>query len=427
MLRRRPALLVLAIASPHVTSAWGAGAKPALFSNTEYVEDLAAAAGVLWAATRGGIEEYDLATLARRRLYNRNDGLPPAEIRRLESDRGVLVARTENLRCRKSEQGFACVAAPPLPAPRPAGPEWLKGSRVTKVLELGKRRFVGTAGKGVWLDGGRPRRLTPSRQLCGNHVEALAEWGKQVWIGTFDEGLCRFDGERFVAVRTPFRMINDLAATGQGLYVATTQGLFRTRDGKRFEQVALFDTRGINDLAVDGDTLWATSTVTLWKIPLGRRGRPRGTWQPGGTRSLQAVDAVAGQVWLATEDRGLLRMEGKRFEIFDKAAGMPSSWTVDVAAMPDGSAYAATLRDGLVHVGSDGKLTREKGLPDTWLLHVSRGDEGVWIGTQGGAASLAASGTRTVDGLPHACVHALKRTEAGLWAATEGGLALYKE
>jgi ligand-binding sensor domain-containing protein len=427
MLRWRLALLVVATASPLVTSAWGASAKPSIYSNTEYIEDLAAGDGVLWVATHGGIEEYDLASLKRRRLYNTNDGLPTIEIRKLETEDGALVARTENARCLLAEGAFACGPAPTLPAPKPSYPEWMEGTRVTSNLVLGKRRFVGTAGRGLWLDGQRPRRLSPGHQLCGNHIEAIAEFNGQLWVGTFDEGLCRWDGKRFVSVRLPFRMVNDLAATDQGLFVATTQGLFRTRDGNRFDRIALFDTRGINDLAVDGDTLWATSTATLWRIPIGRKGRPRGFWQPGGTRSLQAVDAVDGNVWLATEDRGLLRMDGKRFVIFDRAAGLPTSWVVDVAAMADGSAYAATLRYGLVHVGRDGKITAIKGIPDKWLLHVSRNDQNLWVGTQAGAASFDDSGSHPLTALPNNCVHALKETDAGLWAATEGGLALYSK
>jgi ligand-binding sensor domain-containing protein len=254
---------------------------------------------------------------------------------------------------------------------------------------------------------------------------AMAEFQGQLWLGTFDEGLCRYDGQRFVAVRTPFRMVNDVVVAGERLYVATTVGLFRTRDGLRFDKVALFDTRGVNDLAVDGDTLWATSTATLWRIPVGRRGLPKGFWTPGGTSSLQAVDAKDGQVWLATEDRGLLRMRGKTFEVFDRAAGLPSSWVLDVVVDGEGGAFGATLRDGLVHVDKDGQLAKGVALPDPWLLHVSQGSQGVWVGTQGGAARVMAGKMSSLPALPNPCVHGLLEVGADLWVATEQGLARY--
>jgi ligand-binding sensor domain-containing protein len=425
MLRWRSALLVLLAASSH--GARGASAAtPAVFTNTLSVQAIAHAQGAVWVATQGGVEEYDPATLARRRLFTTNDGLPTSTIRRLEVEGADLVAIADGQRCVFGHGKFVCEASARLSPEVPQVPEIFLGSRVTARLTLGGREILGTAGKGLWLLGKRPRLLSPGGGLCGNHVMAMAEFGGQIWLGTFDEGLCRFDGSKFVTAPVPFRMVNDLVATKDGLYVATTVGLYRTRDGRRFDRILLFDSRGINDLAADGDTLWATSPATLWKIPIGRRGLPRGYWQPAGSRSLQAVDAVSGQVWLATEDRGLLRMSGKTFTIIDRAAGMPSSWVVDVTATSDGGAYAATLRDGLVYVDKDGRVRKINNLPDNWLLHVSQGKQRLWVGTQGGAASLTGDTiVALLPSLPNPCVHAILETSTAIWAATEGGVARY--
>lgn len=425
-------LTVLSMVAASSQSAWGASATlesmasaPVVFSNTEYVEGLTATETTLWTATRGGVEEYDLGSLKRRKVWTTNDGLPTTAIRGVEVRDGLLVARTGDSLCTLHGNRFSCVSATLSSSATPDAPELWRGSRVSARLVVGSRRFVGTADRGLWLDGKQPRRLTPTGQLCGNHVVAIAEYGGGVWLGTFDEGLCRFDGKRFVAASVPFRMVNDLVSTPHGLYVATTSGLFRTRDGRRFEPVPLFDTRSINSLAFDGDTLWATNPAVLWRIPLGRRGRPRGYWQPGGTHSLQAVDAVAGVVWLASEDRGLMRMHGRRFEIFDRAAGLPTSWMVDVAAMPDGTVYGATLRHGLVRIGAAGAVDSVPGVPDAWLLRIGREDGGVWLGTQGGAARIEGKAMKVFASLPDPCVHGVYETATGIWVGTEGGVALY--
>jgi ligand-binding sensor domain-containing protein len=425
-------LTVLSLVAASSQSAWGASATldsmagaPVIFSNTEYVEGLAATETTLWAATRGGVEEYDLDNLKRRKVWTTSDGLPTTAIRGVVIHEGSPVALAGDSRCTLQGNRFSCVSATPASPATPAPLDLWRSSRVTASLVIGSRRFVGTADQGLWLDGKHPRRLTPTGQLCGNHVVAVAEYGSEVWLGTFDEGLCRFDGKRFVTASVPFRMVNDLASTPHGLYVATTSGLFRTRDGRRFESVPLFDTRSINSLAVDGDTLWATNPAVLWRIPLGRRGRPKGYWQPGGTRSLQAVDAVAGVVWLASEDRGLMRKHGRRFEVFDRAAGLPTSWMVDVAGMPDGAAYGATLRHGLVRVGATGAVDSVPGIPDAWLLRIGREDGGLWLGTQGGAARIEGKAMKVFAGLPNPCVHGVHETATGIWVGTEGGVALY--
>ena len=427
MLRWRLTLLLAALASSQ--SAWGASAalaKPTVFTNTEYVEGIAAAASALWVATRGGVEEYDLRTLQRRRVYTTNDGLPTTAIRELRAIAGTVVAVLADARCSLHDGSFRCVPGDAIEPSAPTTPRLFKGARITAELQLGSRRFVGTAGQGVWLAGTHARRLTPADQLCGNLVVAIAKFENETWLGTFDEGLCRFDGAKFITISAPFRMVNALASTTYGLFVATTSGLFRTRDGHRFESVFLPDTHAVNDLAVDGDALWATSPAVLWKIPLGRRGLPRGYWQPGGTHSLQAVDVANGQVWLASEDRGLLRMQGRKFDIFDRAAGLPTSWMVGVAVLPDGSVYGASLRHGLVRIDPNGKSTPVTGLPDSWLLHVGRGERGLWVGTQSGAASLDATGVHVLPSLPNPCVHAIEDSAAGVWVGTEGGLALYE-
>ncbi|HXI56417.1 MAG TPA: hypothetical protein VNO55_10180, partial [Polyangia bacterium] len=336
--------------------------------------------------------------------------------------------------------GFACsfaAHAPTLAAPAMVPASALfAGARETARLTVGGRTFVGTAGRGLWLAGPRPTALTPGDQICGNHVVAVAHFRGDVWLGTFDQGLCAFDGHTFRRARVPFRMINDLVATSNALFVASTRGLFRTGDGVHFQKVAALDGRGVTDLALDGngETLWAVSPAALWRIPLGARGRLRGYFLPGGSHALQAVDAAGGTVWMASEDRGAIRFRHGQFQVFDRAAGLPTSWGVDVAATDDGGAYVATLRHGLVHLDADGRVQPAPRLPDRWLLHVSRDDRGaLWVGTQGGAARVdprsrtdAVAVAAAVERLPNPCVHAVATIGDDTWVATEGGTAVYR-
>jgi ligand-binding sensor domain-containing protein len=415
-----------------------APAGAALYTNTSSVEALAVGDGLLWVATRGGLEAYDPATLTRRHLYTTADGLEENVVRAVEVGPAGLVARTERATCTRTGQRFTCVPAAAPPAPLPDTPALFHGARVTATLVDGGRRFVGTAGQGVWLAGARARRLTPppEAQICSNHVVAVASFAGRTWFGTFDEGLCSFDRRSTSPFRRApgrFRMINDLAVAGAGrdqaLYVASTAGLFRTRDGQRFQRVHALDGRGAVDLAADGDTLWAISAGSLWRLPVRGPQRPRRFARPAGSGALQAVDVSGGVVWLASEDAGVLRLAPgtETFQIFDRAAGLPSSWTVDVAATPDGGAYAATLRHGLVRIDPDG-TARAAGapLPDRWLLHVSAGARGagLWIGTQGGGAWMdtQAGRAQALPDLPDPRVHAFHDApDGGTWIGTEGG------
>ena len=403
---------------------------PRVFTNTSEVEDVVASGDRLYAATRGGIDVFDGTTLAWLRVYTTADGLDDNQVLQVGSDARGLFARTSGSLCRLHDDRVRCQPAPAaLAGATPATAMTFRGARVTRRYHAGGHHLIATAGLGLWLDGARPRRLTPEGQICGNHIMAFARFQGRVWLGGFDTGICSHDGQRFHQPTVPFRMVNDLLADGHALWVAASEGLFRTRDGERFERVQLRrtdPTSGYNHLALDGDTILATTPGALLRI---RGRRIRTAWTPLGTHAIQSVSVAAGAIWLATEDRGVLRLEksspGSTITgaIYDRAAGLPSSWAVDVAATHDGSAWIATFRDGLVHLSANGTF-EVAGVPDPQLLHVQPDTHGggLWIGTQGGAGHLAPSGKFTpIADLPDPCVHDILDDNEHLWVGTENG------
>jgi ligand-binding sensor domain-containing protein len=216
--------------------------------------------------------------------------------------------------------------------------------------------------------------------------------------------------------------------------VAGSDGLWWTADGVRFRHHGGVTSQAINDLAYDAGTgtLYATAPGALWSMSRGGAGGARRLARPGGSRSLQAVEARRGIVWLATEDRGVIRIDDGGdgdVHLYDKAAGAPSSWALDVAEVANGDAYAATLRDGVVRITRDGRLEAVAGLPSPWILHLAADaapGNPLWIGTQAGAAGLTSDGRLLpLGGLPDARVHAIAPLAEGLWVGTEGGAALY--
>lgn len=381
----------------------------ALFVNTAGVKGVAVVDQLLWAATSAGVEQYDLRRAARMRLFTTADGLDTNEALGIRHD-GVLRVRTARSECSLTSAGrFACTPAPPAAPEPPALVRRWHGARETARLRSGGRLIVATDGAGLWLDG---RRITPPGQICANHVEALESFRGALWVGTFDAGLCVLEGGRFRSVATPFRMVNDLRATEEGLWVAAGEGLFFTRDGRRFRREERVRERGVNRLAASGTRLFATTPVALYAVA---RGRVRRWPRPAGSTALQAVTVSGENVWLASEDAGVIRLRGGVFTAFDLASGLPSSWVVDVAPAPrGGGVWAATLRDGAVRLGADGAV-RERRHPGAWGLRLSVDDGGILFGTQQGVAGSDFP-------LPDTRVHAFLRTRGGLWIGTEGGL-----
>ncbi len=209
-------------------------------------------------------------------------------------------------------------------------------------------------------------------------------------------------------------------------------GLFgEPKTGSSFVGSCAYQNAQVTDLAYDEQRqvryVAATNCCGSW-IWREARKYARSTYQPGGTRSLQAVDvSPEGTVFLASEDRGVLRREGpKRYATFDRLAGYASSWVIDVLALNETSALAGTLRHGTFTVDAQSSLGYGV---DPWILFLGR-DAGtkdtVFVGTQQGAAIVEQGKTRTLPGLPNSCVHTMARLSDGLWVGTEGGLALYR-
>lgn len=388
----------------------------ALWTNTANVQSVAVVGSRLWAATSGGIEEYALPAGTRRALYTTEQGLDSNDVRRVWAEDGTIRVRTERSTCALLDGRFVCTA-PTIGTPEvvPAAAVLFQGARETARLTSGSHTIAATAGAGLWLDG---RRITPAGQICTNHVQALAEFHGQLWVGGFDGGLCVLDESGFRTVMAPFHMINDMLATPRGLYVASAEGLYVTTDGRKFRREQRVRERGVNRLALSGrgSRLFVTTPAVLYELRLRGRDVIRRWRKPAGSTALQGV-AVSGQnLWLATEDRGVVRFRGGKFESFDRASGLPSSWIVDVAPAEGGGVWAATLRNGAVRLDADGHVRALAGDAHSWGLRLYRDGAKLLFGTQQGLAGYA--------GLPDSPVHAMLRTARGLWLGTQAGLAL---
>jgi hypothetical protein len=260
-------------------------------------------------------------------------------------------------------------------------------------------------------------------------------------VGTFNDGLFVLDAwpsseglEHARAVATPFRMVNDALEVEGALYVAANEGLFVTADGTTFAQVHEVGARGVTAVAYDGRSLYATTTSALWRVRRGNGGPPNAVWwKPAGSRSLQGVVAEHDRVWMASEDRGAILFDGKRFTAFDRLAGLPTSWVVAITGDGRGGAFGATLRDGAFHVDRSGQWQPMQGLPSAWTLSIARSDREVCVGTQEGAACYASSrasdgaswsAPSPVDGLPDPRVHAFLPQKGSLLVGPEAGMAL---
>src|SRR5262249_45064462 len=160
------------------------------------------------------LEVYDLRTRRRERLYTTLDGLDSNWLRKVWHDGVSLRVLTPKSTCVLRNEGFRCASSTISKTSLPFSPaRLLEGTRTTCSSTIDGIEYVGTSSRGVWIGGKSPRRLSPRDQICSNHIETIANWRGEIWLGSFDEGLCAFDGRSFRQVYTPFRMVNEMVGT----------------------------------------------------------------------------------------------------------------------------------------------------------------------------------------------------------------------
>ena len=413
------------------------------FTNASDVRALApdADGDAVWAATSGGVDRYDATTRARAH-FGIESGLDSLDVRAVHAFPFAIVVETAEGRCASanpSARAFRCVAARP-PAPNAPTDETFEGAPLVARVAVSDGAFVATRGAGVWFDARGAHARLDAPQSDGSSaktfVRKVAFYKDREYAGTFDDGLVALDGSGAHAIPTaPMRMVNDVLATKDALFVAANEGFFFSRDGSKFERVDALgrDATGLAAFgAKNGDTtVFVTTTAAVHRVRLRRRAIVEANfWRPAGTRSLQGIAVSDRVAWIASEDRGVIRFDpssnAPTFTAFDKLAGAKTSWVVALAGDDRGGVFAATLRDGVFHVDARGAMREVRGVPNEWTLDASFARGTLCVGTQSGAACWSdwtKEPSRVLVGLPDARVHDVERLGDRLFVSTEAGLA----
>ncbi|WP_309887755.1 hypothetical protein [Archangium sp.] len=312
----------------------------------------------------------------------------------------------------------------------------------TSALEVDGVAWVGTRGQGVLLHQDKTwKRVTPTDQLCGNHITALARHQGRRVVGTFDRGVCwELPDGRWRSFRTPNLPSNHvlgLASDGKNLYVATLYGL-GLHDGKAWTQLAY---GGRNPVAFGKLSVLAAVAGTGEGLALvDGRGASfvKPTSQPlelvkrvplpeGWSSHVSVADGAGSFLWVGSEDRGLVRWDGTQWQRFHDGKDLTDNWVTALSADAAGRAVVGTCQDGFSYFdGARWTRVRDaEGLPSRYVVSAALVPGGALVGTLLGAAHYdATSGTvRPLPRLADPRVYAILVEEGSVLFGTEGGLS----
>jgi signal transduction histidine kinase/ligand-binding sensor domain-containing protein len=279
--------------------------------------------------------------------------------------------------------------------------------------------WIGTRGRGlVHVHQGRTDVFAQFDGLSGNTVQEMLEDREgSIWVSTFD-GLDRF---REFAVST--------ISANQGLSNAGVSSILADRDGGMW--------LGTND----GLDRWNQGQMTIYRKPGGQR--PVRAAQRSGVpeiaisglpdnRVMSLLRDGRGRIWVSTWG-GAGYLENERFT---PVHGIPGGYARSIAEDTAGNLWIAHQDAGLLRLSSDGAVDpipwRRLGHSDyAAVLAADSSRGGLWIGYQlGGIAYFHDGQIRATypagKGMGEGRVNGLRLDRDTLWAATDGGLSRLK-
>ncbi|SBV38127.1 Diguanylate cyclase (GGDEF) domain-containing protein [uncultured Stenotrophomonas sp.] len=225
-----------------------------------------------------------------------------------------------------------------------------------------------------------------------------------LWAGTYDRGVLRLDMQGRVRERIRLGEHTEpmvravLADAGGGVWIGGAHGLVHYRDGR---QESVLDSQGQPQSVVQA--LYRDVDGTLWIGTTGGMAALDGTgairrWAGGRDMPAQYVfdflrDA-AGDLWIAS-DRGLLRMRGDTFHVYDHRHGLPRDKLFRIIDDQRGNFWLSS-NHGVFRVARGEFDQLDAGTRRLLAVHVVDRSDGM-PGDQGNGASMP-SGWRADNG-----------------------------
>lgn len=292
-----------------------------------------------------------------------------------------------------------------------------------------------------------------SRSQISQYVRRMAQdTAGNIWFGSNDDGLCRYDGRTFTYYTTKDGLagnaVRGIVQDRHGiLWVATSGGLSRydgttfttygTMDGLPHDNVwsIMVDTSGRVWVGTDGGTaIFDGRTFTRFPLPAADLAR-----HPEAYQSSRLVNDIVqdrnGAIWLASNGSGVFRYDGSGLKRFTEADGLCNDVVQCITEDRSGAMWFGTRSGGVSRYrnGTFTSYTTKNGLGSDFVWTVMQDRDGmVWVSTLG--AGVARYDGRAfvrygnADGLANTHVQSIMQDRQGrLWFGTSGGAYRYTE
>ena len=287
-----------------------------------------------------------------------------------------------------------------------------------------------------------------SKGIASNRLLALLPDGDTLWLGTEDSGLTRYSngqGQTFtVADGLPSNQVNSLQKDLDGsLLILTTRGLARWRDGRITVERQDEDFRNYKIYVSPANSRWEMDARGLRRFQNAHSynyGLPFDPLRISRDRTfnyliyVQMLEDRDGSLWLSASGN-VYRLKDGAVTTYTAKDGVPASLVRDILQDRHGQIWIATQEDGIcrLNVGRFGCYNKANGLSSNYVRDIFEDREGtLWVGTnERGINRLTrqvVTPLSSADGLADKNVYPLLEARDGsFWIGSFSALSHYKD
>ncbi|UCF99289.1 MAG: hypothetical protein JSV89_07045 [Spirochaetaceae bacterium] len=237
--------------------------------------------------------------------------------------------------------------------------------------------------------------------LVDANISALQADGDDLWIGTWNGGICRYSqgrqestvfesgGESLIP-----RTVRSIEVSASRVWIGTYQGLFQyTKSSSRWQRIPFFDEKVEALCWVEGTLYVGTLGRGLWRSVDG--GWERIGWGGLPGDFINCLVASGDHLLIGTLNLGLviLNLTTERIHSFDSLnPNLAARNVISLLVEDDNTLWIGTYGEGLYRwrrqQNTIEHFSRASGhIADDWVLSAQRAESGLYFGTFGGGVS----------------------------------------
>ncbi|WP_145925107.1 sensor histidine kinase [Pseudoalteromonas luteoviolacea] len=372
--------------------------------------------------------QYELDSLSDIRHFSTRQGLPTGAVyKTVQDNAGMLWLATngEGL-CQYIGDHFRCFNES----------HGLNNNRVWDIETSASGKLILATDNGLNIfDGQKFHTLKIASKSFAGKVDHVAIIDETLFFSS-NNALYRFKENALeqISPRIPFKLINDLEADGDTLWIATNSGLFQLSRRKlaqfQFESTCLGPTNAVTSTPEHVYFSLRSGEV----CHLNKSTQSTAVLSGINTPNITAMffDSEQNTLWLGDDSQGVFKVSHQRAQNFNKQNGLSDKHIRNIMKDSQGNIWISTYGGGVNRIKESGfkLLTRRSGLLNERVSALANINEQLWLGQYGTGVQILENNEwlEPIEPIYNHYIHSIAQDQQGrVWLGSRQGITVLGE